>query len=91
MKTDISTLVIVDMHGYLGARLQNFARSELVALEVGPNNVVGAADGHALCEFACVIGIKLPAGFPGLVGRAPYLHLDSVEWMAVGIPDRPVD
>jgi hypothetical protein len=91
MKTDICTLIVVDMHGYLGSRLQGFAGSKLVALKVGPNHVIGVADGHALREFAGVVGIEFPAGFAGLIGRPADFHLDTVKGMAVGIPNRPED
>ena len=67
MKTDVRTLVIVDMHGYFGARLQFLAGGQFVALHVRPNNVIGLAGGQALGELAGVIGIKLPADFLVLV------------------------
>ena len=48
MKTDVRTLVIVDVHGHFGARLQLSARGQLVALHVRRYDVVRLADGQAL-------------------------------------------
>src|SRR6266481_5705808 len=89
MKTDVRTLVIVDMHGYFGARLQLPARGQLIALHVRPNDVVRLADGQSLGELAGVIGIELPAG-SFLVGP-PDLHLDPVNWVPVRVPYRSKD
>ena len=52
MKTDVGTLVVVDMHGDFGARLQPFARGKLDAFDVRPNDVVSGAGGQALGELA---------------------------------------
>src|SRR5271166_6949983 len=89
MKTDVGTLVIVDVHGYVGARLQPFARGQLVALHVHPDNVVGLAGGHALGKLAGVIGVELPSVL--FLVRPPDLHLDPVERVPVGIPNRSED
>src|ERR1700691_6258439 len=91
MKTDVRTLIVVDMHRYLGARLQGLAGSDLVTLKVGPNDVIGLAGGHTLREFASVLGIEFPAGFPGLVAGSSDLHLDPIERVAVWIPNRAID
>src|ERR1017187_4839755 len=91
MKTDFGTLVVVDMHGNFGARLQPFARGKFDAFDVRPNNVVGGADGQPLRELAGVIGIKLPAGFVGLVSVPPDLHFDPIEWVPVGVPNGSED
>src|SRR5208282_2822987 len=89
MKTDVRTLVIVDMHGYFGPRLQLSAGRQLIALHVRPNDIVGLAGGHSLGELAGVVGIKLPAGF--CLVRPPDLHCNPIEWVPVGIPNRPED
>src|ERR1700704_7171724 len=89
MKTDVRTLVVVDMHGYFGARLQLPARGQLIALHVGPNDVVRLADGQSLGELAGVIGIELPAG--SFLVSPPDLHLDTVERAPVGVPNRSED
>src|SRR5208282_110703 len=89
MKTNVGTLVIVDMHADFGARLQLSAVGQFVALDVSPHDVIGLAGGHALREFAVVIGIKLPAGF-FLVGQAD-LYLDSIERLSTWIPNRAED
>src|SRR5450759_5583204 len=85
MKTDVGTLVIVNMHGYFGAGLQLSARGQLVALHVRPNDVVGLAGRHSLGELAGVIGIELPAGF--LLVGPPDLHLDPVKRAPIGAPN----
>src|ERR1700716_3354445 len=84
MKTDVRALVIVDMHGYFGARFQLPARGQLIALHVGPNDVVRLADGQPLGELSGVIRIELPAG-SFLVGP-PDLHLDPVDGVPVRVP-----
>src|SRR5208282_349149 len=91
MKTDVRTLVIVDMHGHFGARLQLSARGQLVALHVRRNDVVRLAGGQALGELAGVIGIELPARFFVLVAGPPDLYFDPVERVPVGIPNRSKD
>src|SRR5208337_1831221 len=91
MKTDVRTLVVVDMHGYFRAGLQLLAGGQFVALHVGPDYVIRLADGQALSELAGVIGIKLPADFLVLVSGPPDLHLDPVKSVAVGVPNRSVD
>src|SRR5229473_5078104 len=89
MKTDVITLVIVDMHGYFGARLQLPARGQLIAFHVRPNNVVRLADGQSLRELASVIGIELPAG--SFFFGPPDLHLDPIEWVSFRVPYRSKD
>src|ERR1019366_759333 len=91
MKTDVRTLVVVDMHGDFGARLQLSARGQLVALHVRRNDVVRLAGGQALGELAGVIGIELPARFLVLVVGPPDLYFDSVERVPVGVPNRSKD
>src|ERR1700686_4395542 len=89
MKTDVRALVIVDMHGYFGARLQLTARGQLIALHVRPNDVVRLPDGQSLGELAGVIRIELPTG-SFLVGP-PDLHFDPVERVPVRVPNRSKD
>src|ERR1700737_880543 len=89
MKTDVRTLVIVDVHGYFGAWLQLPARGQLIALHVGPNDVVRLADRQPLGELTVVIGIELPPG-SFLVGP-PDLHLDPVYGVPVRVPYRSKD
>src|ERR1019366_3322059 len=89
MKTDVGTLVAVDMDRYFGTRLQLFARGQLVVLHVRPNDVVGLAGGHPLGKLAGVIGIDLPVGL-FLVGP-PDLHLDPIDRAPVGVPNRSED
>src|SRR5260370_30781202 len=89
MKTGVGTLVIVDMHGYFGARLQPPARWQLVTLHVRPNDVIGLAGGHSLGELASVIGIELPAGF--FLVSPPDLHSDPVKRVAARVPNRSED
>src|SRR5437899_12677611 len=89
MKTDVRALVIVDMHGYFGARLQLSARGQLIAFHVCPNDVVRLANGQPLGELASVLGIELPTG-SFLVGP-PDLHLDPVDGAPVGVPYRSKD
>src|SRR3979411_1412005 len=86
MKTDVRTLVIVDMHGYFGAWLQLPTRGQLIALPARPTHVVRLADGKPLGELTGVIGIELPAG-SFLVGP-PDLHLDPVDGVPVRVPYR---
>src|SRR5258708_6566253 len=89
MKTDVRTLIIVNMHGYFRARLERSARGRLIAFDLRPNDIVRLADGQPLGEFAGVIGIELPAGF-FLVGP-PDLHLDPVERVPIRAPNRSKD
>src|SRR5208283_635476 len=91
MKTDVRTLVVVDMHGYFRAGLQLLAGGQFVALHIRPDYVIRLADGQALSELAGVIGIKLPADFVVLVSGPSDLHLDPVERVPVGVPNRSVD
>src|SRR5580692_5847398 len=85
MDTDVGALITVDMHGYFGNRLQFFARGQLVALHLRPDDVIGFAGGHALRELASMIGIELPTRF--LLAGPPNLHLDRIERMPVGVPN----
>src|SRR5579859_2459596 len=89
MKTDVGTLVILDMHGCFCARLQLSSRGQLVVFHVGPDDVVGLASGYALREFTTVVGIELPARF--LLIGSPDFHLDPVDGMPAGIPNCSVD
>src|ERR1700720_166136 len=89
MKSDVRTLVFVDMHGYFGAWLQLASRGKLIALHVRPNDVVRLADGQSLGELSGVIRIELPAG-SFLVGP-PDLHLDPVDGVPVRVPYRSQD
>src|ERR1017187_4341691 len=89
MKTDVRTLVVVDMHGDFGARLQLSARGQLVAFHVRRNDVVRLAGGQALGELAGVIGIELPARF--FVVGPPDLYFDPVERVPVGVPNGSKD
>ena len=89
MKTDVGTLVAVDMHRYLGAGLQFSPRGQFVAFHVRPNDVVGLADGQPLGKLARVIGIEFPARF--FLAGTPDLDLDPVERVPVRIPNRSKD
>lgn len=89
MKTNVGTLVIVDMDGYFGAGLQWLAGGVFEALQVCRDDVVGLAGGHSLGKFAGVVGIELPADF-FLLGP-PDFDLDPVECMAIGIPNRSIN
>src|SRR5258708_36243156 len=89
MKTDVRTLIIVNMHGYFRARLERSARGRLIASDLRPNDIVGLADGQPLGEFAGVIGIELPAGF--FLVDPPDLHLDPEERVPIRAPDRSKD
>src|SRR3982074_3141315 len=84
MKTDVRTLVIVDMHGYFRAWLQLSPGGQLIALHVRPNDVVRLAHGQPLGELPGVIGIELPAD--SFLVSTPDLHLDTVDGVPVRVP-----
>ena len=91
MKSDVGTFVIVDVHGHIGTRLQLLARGQLVVLHIRPNDVVGLARGQALGKLAGVIGVELPTDFLVLIAGPPDLHLDPIERVPIGVPDRSED
>src|ERR1700686_5281155 len=87
MKTSIGTLVIFNVHGDFRPGLQVFARCQLVAFHVSPNDIVGLAHWNSLGKLASMVGKKLPSRF--LLVCPPYLNLDPIERMALRIPYRP--
>src|ERR1700686_5251315 len=85
MQTSIGTLVIFNVHGDFRPGLQVFARCQLVAFHVSPNDIVGLAHRNSLGKLASMVGKKLPSRF--FLVRPPYFNLDPIERMALRIPN----
>ena len=77
MKPDVRAFIAVDMHRYLGARLQFFTGRQLIALHVCPDDVIALTSRYPLSELTGMIGIEFPARF--LLIGPPNLNLDRVE------------
>ena len=86
METDLGSFVTVDMHGYLGTRLQLSARRQFGALHVRPDHVVGLPGRDSLGELAGVVGVQFPSGF-FLIGP-PNLYRNPIKRPSVRIPNR---
>src|SRR5712671_6470644 len=89
MQTDVNALVILYVDGNLLRQMQWMAIFGFQALEVCPHHIVGFAGGHALGEFADMIGGQLPPGF--LVMGTANLDHDSIDRVIVRVPDRSED
>src|SRR5450759_1013488 len=85
MKTGIGTLVIFNVHGDFRPGLQVFARCQLVAFHVSPNDIVGLAHWNSLGKLASMVGKKLPSRL--FLVRPPYFDLDPIERVALRIPN----
>ncbi len=89
MQTDIGALVAVDVDLDFRVGLEAAAIGQFVAFNVSPDDVIAGTGGHALGEFAGVIGVELPADF--LVALAADFDPDGVKRVSVGIEDRAED
>ena len=87
MQANIGALFILNVDGYLGAGLQVLAGWRLKVLQIGPNNVVGLACGHALCEFTSMVGIEFPVGFFLVDAADP--DFNSIDGSPVRTKDSP--
>src|ERR1700730_12600565 len=91
MQTNIHTLVVLDVDIDWFHQMQGNAVSSLHALEIGPDDVVGLFGGHALREFAGVIGGEFPPCLLCFIGGAANLDRDAVDGATVRAPDRAED
>jgi hypothetical protein len=89
MQPNVGALIILDVDSYLCTRLQVLAGSGLIVFQIGPDDIVGFARGHALGEFAMVVGKELPVSFL-LIGAAD-LHFHSIDCPPVRIKYRSED
>jgi hypothetical protein len=85
MQSDVGTLVAVQVDLGLGSGLQVLAIRGLIALHVGPDDVVGGSWRYALGKLARVVGVEFPAGL--LFVGPPDLDLDAVDGMVRRVPD----
>jgi hypothetical protein len=91
MKTNVLTLVVVDMDGDLLHEVEGFPVGGFEILQIGPENVVGFAGWQALLEFAVVVGIDFPSRLVGLVFATPDFYADSIHRSIIGTPNGPHD
>jgi hypothetical protein len=86
MKPGFGALIVVDMDGNGSGQFELLARRQLIALQVGPDDVVGFAGRDALGKLSGVIGVDFPADLLFFVVGAADLHGDAVEGVTVGSP-----
>src|SRR5579863_2676295 len=89
MQSSVFPFVVINMDGDFLHQAQRLAVGGFVALEVGPENIVGLAGRNSLCELAMVVGIDFPLGFLALGGTD--FHGDAIDRMVVRAPDRAED
>src|SRR5580700_10383448 len=87
MQANILTFVSFDVDSNFFARLQLVSIQQLESLQISPDDVVGLAGRHPLCELPLMVGIKLPFGF--FLICEPDLHVDAINRAVVRSPDRP--
>jgi hypothetical protein len=91
MQSGVFAFLAIDMNGYLLGEMHGLAVSRLKVLEISRKDVFDFTRGHALGEFAPVVGVDLPTDFLRLIGLAADFHRYAIDGPVIRTPHGPGD